>query len=95
MIRLPLLAIVVFAAEYCRIEAVFAHEIGHALGFWHVGRVGSVMYPSEVSRLSGADAPTDIERHHAALAYGRPAGNLDIDRDPQRRTLSLSSIVIH
>jgi hypothetical protein len=52
------------------------------------------MYPSEISRLSGADAPTEIERHHAALAYGRAAGNLDIDRDPQRSTLSPSSMIV-
>jgi len=29
------------------------------------------------------DAPSEFERRHAAIAYSRARGNLDIDRDPQ------------
>jgi hypothetical protein len=66
----------------CRMEATFAHEIGHALGFWHVDRPGSMMWGSpDKYRLSASDAPTDTEQHHAALAYARQPGNTDIDID--------------
>jgi hypothetical protein len=69
----------------CRIEATFAHEIGHAFGFWHVDRAGALMWASpDKYRLSAPDAPTEIERHHAALAYARLPGNTDIDIDPRQ-----------
>lgn len=69
--------------QVCRIEAVFAHELGHALGFFHTSRSGAMMYPTDDWSRSAADAPLDIERHHAALAYARPRFNTDIDVDPR------------
>lgn len=63
------------------IESVLAHELGHAFGFFHVSRPGSMMFPQE-HHSSATDAPTDIERHHMALAYARRRGNRDIDVDP-------------
>jgi hypothetical protein len=67
-----------------RIEAVFAHELGHAFGFGHVDRPGAMMSSREDWWLfSAADGPNEIERHHAALAYARPRGNTDIDVDPR------------
>jgi hypothetical protein len=68
--------------QRCRIEAVFAHELGHAFGFWHVDGVGSLMYPYDVFANSAADAPTETERYHMALMYARPRGNRDVDVDP-------------
>jgi hypothetical protein len=65
----------------CRVDAVFAHELGHALGFWHVNLEGSLMFPQQRDS-NVADAPTERERRHAAIAYSRSAGNRDVDVDP-------------
>ena len=68
--------------QVCRIEPVFAHEIGHALGFFHVDRRGALMYPYEIAEDSAADAPIDAEQRAAAIAYARRRGSTDIDIDP-------------
>jgi hypothetical protein len=65
----------------CNVEAVLAHEIGHALGFWHVERQGALMYRQQRSS-NLADAPIEAERNAAAFAYKRRRGNLDVDVDP-------------
>lgn len=65
----------------CSFESVFAHEIGHALGFFHVDRSGAMMFPQQ-RNSNLADSPSDIERAHAAIAYARPRGNRDVDVDP-------------
>ena len=67
--------------RFCNPLATFAHEIGHALGFTHVTRPGSMMLPEQPnSNLN--DAPTEMERVHGAAAYRRPRGNRDLDADP-------------
>ena len=65
----------------CNLQATLAHEIGHALGFFHVDRQGYLMYP-QIRGSNLADAPTDLERRMAAIAYARPRGNRDVDIDP-------------
>lgn len=57
------------------------HEVGHAMGFFHVGDRRSVMYPMLGSGCP-AGALSAAEIYHAAIAYSRPRGNTDPDRDP-------------
>jgi hypothetical protein len=66
----------------CNLYGVFAHEIGHALGFFHVNSPGALMYP-QARRSNISDAPIERERDHATFAYKRPRGSWDIDIDPQ------------
>jgi hypothetical protein len=61
--------------------ATVLHEVGHALGFFHVGDKNSVMYPF----IPGNCPPGDLspnEKYHSAIAYSRPRGNVEPDNDP-------------
>lgn len=60
--------------------AIVAHEVGHAMGFWHVSDRASLMYPY----VPGNCPPGNLsasERYHSALAYSRTRGNMDPDKD--------------
>lgn len=57
-----------------------AHEVGHALGFWHTAGPG-IMHSSRRRRCDNLDF-SDDERVHAGIVYARPNGNADIDKDP-------------
>jgi hypothetical protein len=48
------------------------------MGFWHVRERPHRLSVPDICNL----VPTDKERFHAALAYSRPVGNMDPDRDP-------------
>lgn len=60
---------------------VVMHEVGHALGYFHVSDPTSVMYPDDVSPIC-AGALSAAEAFHANVAYSRPYGNTDPDDDP-------------
>lgn len=67
----------------------FGHELGHALGFWHVSS-GLMQAPAP----RGMTMPSQAERHHAALAYARPVGNTDVDADPRGSARASTRVVV-
>jgi hypothetical protein len=58
------------------------HEVGHALGYWHVAAAGDIMNTAWYDRTCGTTTLSTVEGHHARIAYRRPPGNLDTDWDP-------------
>ena len=74
------------------LEDTFAHELGHALGFAHVPDLDALM---NTGRPRGIGLPSSRELYHAAIAYRRPRGNMDIDRDPRAGSmLSAGAMVL-
>ena len=56
------------------------HEVGHAMGFYHHDGNG-VLNPNRLRSCTNREF-SDLERQHARIAYSRPSGNMDPDRDP-------------
>lgn len=61
------------------VPETMAHEVGHALGLQHTN-AGGVMDTNRV-RSCGNTTFSPAELFHARIAYSRPVGNMDLDRD--------------
>lgn len=65
-----------------------AHEIGHALGFFHVAeQTGNLMFRTMLASECDDTSFSSVERHHARIAYQRPRLNRDVDSDPETALL--------
>jgi hypothetical protein len=54
-------------------QSTVKHELGHLLGFWHTDSPHDLMY---VGNAGACDQqPSEREKYHAAIAYGRPIGS--------------------
>jgi Astacin (Peptidase family M12A) len=70
---------------------VVVHEVGHALGFFHVNDRTSVLFPTDVQPCPNTGILSAAERYHATIAYSRPRGNTDPDKDPSGAATALAA----
>ena len=68
------------------------HEVGHALGYFHVPDRNSVMYPF-IPGNCPAGQLSPAEQYHAAIAYSRPRGNTEPDTDPSTSRNVIAAIL--
>jgi len=61
---------------------ITVHEVGHALGFFHVSDKNSVMYPQIQGNCPRPGNLSPAEQFHAKIAYSRPRGNTEPDHNP-------------
>lgn len=79
-------------APTCIVPSLFQHELGHALGFWHIDVPNSLMNCCGNLR---SIVLTDAEKYHAAIAYHRQSGNRDPDIDASTAApLSVRSSIV-
>lgn len=75
----------------CSMLSTLPHELGHAMGFYHVEPAGSLM---KIPRPITDNRPTAAERYHASIAYHRSPGNRDLDSDSLTSSLSTAARMV-
>jgi hypothetical protein len=73
--------------------AVTMHEVGHAMGFFHVDDRASLMFPF-IAGDCPVGALSPAESFHAGVAYSRPRGNTDPDHDPSNGAAAIASMPV-
>lgn len=68
--------------------AVFRHEVGHTLGYWHIDGPGLMQTPTPDT----ADV-SEAERYHGSIAYARSSGNTDVDQDTLAAAAGVIAVV--
>ena len=69
------------------------HEVGHAMGFFHVADRKSLMYPFIAGDCPAGELSA-AESYHSAIAYSRPRGNTEPDHDPSSGTAATAGTPI-
>lgn len=71
---------------------VVVHEVGHAMGFFHVNDKTSLMNPIDLQPCPNNGILSSADSFHSTIAYSRARGNTDPDKDPSNAAAVLRTL---